>query len=70
LLHHLPDRGDTCRARQLAQLLELAVAVGALRQHGQQQPALGLGTRPERLAVDSHLRKSRHGRSGMVWRRF
>ena len=44
-LDQLSDGLDPGRARKLLQLTELAVGVNPLRQHGDDEPALGLGTR-------------------------
>ncbi len=44
-LDQLSDGLDPCGARELLQLAELAIGVDPLRQHGDDEPALGLGTR-------------------------
>jgi hypothetical protein len=43
LLDELRDRLDSGGARELAELAELVLRVGRLRQHGEDEPALGLG---------------------------
>ena len=50
LLHELRDRLDTRGARELAQLAELLLGVGGLREHGQNEAALELGGRAGFLA--------------------
>ena len=50
LLDELADRLDARRARELAQLAELLLGVGGLREHGQHEPALGLDARAGVLA--------------------
>jgi hypothetical protein len=45
MLDQLVDRLHTCGAGELLQLRELAAGVDPLRQHGNHEPALGLGTR-------------------------
>ena len=45
--HELGDRLDARGARELAQLAQLLVGVGALRQHGEHEPALGLEARAQ-----------------------
>ena len=42
LLDELRDRVDERGARELAQLAELVLGVGPLREHGEQEPLLGL----------------------------
>ena len=46
-LDRLRNRLHACGARELAQLAELALGVGALRQHSEQQAALWLRADPE-----------------------
>jgi hypothetical protein len=46
-LDRLGDRLHACGASQLAQLAELVLGVGALRQHSEQQAALWLRADPE-----------------------
>src|SRR5207248_2677768 len=45
VLDELRDGLDACGSRQLAQLGELVVRIHALRQHGEDEPALGLAAR-------------------------
>ena len=45
MLDETGDRLDACRARELVELRELVVRVDALREHGKDEPALGLETR-------------------------
>ena len=45
LLHQLGDRLDARRAGELAQLAELLLGVGGAREHGENEPALGLDAR-------------------------
>ena len=57
MLDDLRDRGDAGGARELAQLGELLGAVGALRQHGEKKPALGLRLGPSLRAPTCHQRE-------------
>ena len=43
VLDELPHRVDAGRPRQLTELGELLLVVRTLREHGEQEPALGLG---------------------------
>ena len=45
VLDDLGDRIDACRARELLELGDLVVCVGAGREHSEDEPALGLGRR-------------------------
>ena len=57
MLDDVRDRLDAGGARELAQLGELLVGVGALRQDGEEEPALGLRPGPGLRAPARHLRK-------------
>ncbi len=57
MLHELADGIDARSPRELAQLRELVLGVGPLRQHGDREPALGLHAR-ERIGLAlRHQRK-------------
>jgi len=45
VLDEARDGLDTCRTRKLFELRELVVGIDALREHGQDEPALGLEAR-------------------------
>jgi hypothetical protein len=45
VLDELADRLDTSRPGQLSELVELALGSNPLCQHGDDEPAFGLGTR-------------------------
>jgi len=57
VLHEVRDRRNTGGARELVQLGELLGAVGALRENGEEQPALGLRLCPSLRAPTRHLAK-------------
>ena len=56
VLHELADRLHACRARQLAQLGEFALRVGAFRGSREHEPALGLRTRRRIRLAGRHAR--------------
>ena len=62
-LDDLGDRVDAGGARELAELRELVVEIGALWQHREQQPTLGLRALPELGFACGHQRKYAAGRT-------